>query len=111
MRQEPPPPQPLSDEERYIRKFQEQLRETALRSFRLSALREQGGSCFWCKKPVKKKLVTADHLIPRSRGGKDEQNNIVASCAACNSKRGKKLPPLDIAKARGLVLPPALEGE
>lgn len=31
-----------------------------------------------------------DHLIPRSRGGKDSADNMVWSCQTCNSCRGNK---------------------
>lgn len=32
--------------------------------------------------------LTADHLIPRSRGGTDSADNVVVACQGCNSKRG-----------------------
>lgn len=32
--------------------------------------------------------LTKDHLIPRSRGGDGDAENIVTCCAACNSSRG-----------------------
>ncbi|MDD4857782.1 MAG: HNH endonuclease [Candidatus Krumholzibacteria bacterium] len=34
--------------------------------------------------------LQADHLIPRSRGGKDESDNLVLSCRTCNASRGDK---------------------
>lgn len=36
--------------------------------------------------------LTVDHVIPRSRGGASEWDNIVASCAPCNRKKGNRLP-------------------
>ncbi len=36
--------------------------------------------------------LTVDHVIPRSRGGGSEWENIVASCAPCNRKKGNRLP-------------------
>jgi 5-methylcytosine-specific restriction endonuclease McrA len=36
--------------------------------------------------------LTVDHVIPRSRGGTSEWDNIVASCAPCNRKKGNRLP-------------------
>lgn len=36
--------------------------------------------------------LTVDHVIPRSRGGKSEWDNIVASCAPCNRRKGNRLP-------------------
>jgi 5-methylcytosine-specific restriction endonuclease McrA len=36
--------------------------------------------------------LTVDHVIPRSRGGESVWENIVASCAPCNRRKGNKLP-------------------
>ncbi|MBA2240137.1 MAG: HNH endonuclease [Solirubrobacterales bacterium] len=36
--------------------------------------------------------LTVDHVIPRSRGGGSRWDNIVASCAPCNRRKGNRLP-------------------
>ncbi|HYY73305.1 MAG TPA: HNH endonuclease [Solirubrobacterales bacterium] len=36
--------------------------------------------------------LTVDHVIPRSRGGESVWENIVASCAPCNRKKGSMTP-------------------
>jgi 5-methylcytosine-specific restriction endonuclease McrA len=36
--------------------------------------------------------TTVDHVIPRSRGGQSVWENIVASCAPCNRKKGNRMP-------------------
>jgi len=36
--------------------------------------------------------LTFDHVIPRSRGGRTEWNNVVAACTDCNMRKGSKLP-------------------
>jgi 5-methylcytosine-specific restriction endonuclease McrA len=36
--------------------------------------------------------LTVDHVIPRSRGGRSVWENIVASCAPCNRRKGNRLP-------------------
>ena len=36
--------------------------------------------------------LTVDHVIPRSRGGSSTWENIVASCAPCNRRKGDRLP-------------------
>ena len=33
-------------------------------------------------------LMTKDHVVPKSRGGKDRLGNLVAMCEVCNSKKG-----------------------
>ena len=36
--------------------------------------------------------LTVDHVIPRSKGGASTWDNIVASCAPCNRRKGDQLP-------------------
>jgi len=36
--------------------------------------------------------LTVDHVIPRSKGGGSSWDNIVASCAPCNRRKGNALP-------------------
>jgi 5-methylcytosine-specific restriction endonuclease McrA len=36
--------------------------------------------------------LTVDHVIPRSKGGGSSWDNIVASCAPCNRRKGDQLP-------------------
>ncbi len=36
--------------------------------------------------------LTVDHVIPRSKGGASSWDNIVASCAPCNRRKGDALP-------------------
>jgi 5-methylcytosine-specific restriction endonuclease McrA len=35
--------------------------------------------------------LTVDHVVPRSRGGTSSWENIVASCAPCNRRKGDRL--------------------
>lgn len=36
--------------------------------------------------------LTVDHVVPRSKGGLSTWDNIVASCAPCNRRKGSLLP-------------------
>src|SRR2546429_3623130 len=36
--------------------------------------------------------LTVDHVIPRSKGGESSWENIVASCAPCNRRKGDRTP-------------------
>lgn len=36
--------------------------------------------------------LTVDHVVPRSKGGTSTWDNIVASCAPCNRRKGNLLP-------------------
>jgi 5-methylcytosine-specific restriction endonuclease McrA len=36
-------------------------------------------------------VATADHVLPRSRGGTSDPENLRAACRSCNSRRGARL--------------------
>ncbi len=48
-----------------------------------------GWSCQYCGSGSR---LTVDHVIPRSKGGTSSWENIVASCAPCNRRKGDHLP-------------------
>lgn len=41
---------------------------------------------------LSKNDFTIDHIIPRSRGGKDTWTNTACACPACNHRKGNRLP-------------------
>lgn len=43
-------------------------------------------------KVMTKNDFTIDHIVPRSRGGKDTWTNTACACAACNHRKGDRLP-------------------
>lgn len=48
------------------------------------------GECAYCGCTTRKgERLTRDHLIPVSKGGLTEQDNIVPACARCNSSKNK----------------------
>ena len=46
--------------------------------------------CQYCA--TKTASLTVDHVIPRSRGGTDAWENVVACCQRCNVKKGDRTP-------------------
>ena len=48
--------------------------------------------CQYCTKNFKTHELTFDHVIPRSRGGRTEWENIVAACRTCNTRKGNHMP-------------------
>jgi len=48
-----------------------------------------GWRCQYCGESGR---LTLDHVVPRSRGGESVWENVVASCAPCNLKKGDQLP-------------------
>ena len=53
---------------------------------RRGVLRRDGHSCAYCSRPAN----TIDHVQPRSKGGRDTWENLVACCFACNNRKGDK---------------------
>ena len=49
-----------------------------------------GFKCAYCGEKSQK--LTIDHIIPRSRGGKDSFENCVAACRSCNRRKGGRIP-------------------
>lgn len=47
-------------------------------------------TCQYCS--YKGDQLTLDHIIPRSRGGSDSWENLVAACVRCNIKKGNRTP-------------------
>jgi 5-methylcytosine-specific restriction endonuclease McrA len=46
---------------------------------------------FACQYCGDKKDLTFDHLLPKSKGGLTDWNNVVTACSSCNVKKGGKL--------------------
>ncbi|MGZ5340023.1 MAG: HNH endonuclease [Solirubrobacterales bacterium] len=57
---------------------------------RKAVLARDAWTCQYCGS--RKSSLTVDHVIPRSRGGQSIWENIVASCASCNRRKGNRLP-------------------
>lgn len=54
---------------------------------RRGILRRDRFRCAYCSQPA----TTIDHVVPRSRGGEDTWENLVASCFKCNNVKGDRL--------------------
>jgi len=48
--------------------------------------------CQYCAKEEESKVLTIDHVLPRSKGGKNTWENLVAACKKCNQKKGDRTP-------------------
>ncbi len=64
-------------------------RVTHRRISRKALFARDGFCCQYCGVSGK---LTLDHVVPRSRGGPSAWENIVASCAPCNLRKGSRLP-------------------
>ena len=56
---------------------------------RRAVFARDGWACQYCGASSN---LTVDHVIPRSKGGSSNWENIVASCAPCNRRKGDRLP-------------------
>lgn len=60
-----------------------------VRAYRADAATKQGGRCCYCRSVLTCDTITAEHVVPLSRGGKrSDRSNIKASCLACNKAKG-----------------------
>ena len=56
----------------------------------------KSNKCHWCGAemslhPLDKNFATIEHIIPLSRGGLDNRNNMTLACITCNQKRGNTI--------------------
>ncbi len=49
-------------------------------------------TCQYCGEEFPFVDLTLDHVIPSSRGGTNEWDNLVASCKKCNQRKGNRTP-------------------
>jgi 5-methylcytosine-specific restriction endonuclease McrA len=52
---------------------------------RKNIFRRDRGRCQYCGS---RDQLTIDHVFPKSRGGKDTWENLVAACVPCNNRKG-----------------------
>lgn len=54
---------------------------------RENVFKRDNKKCVYCGNSKRQEL-TIDHLIPQSKGGKNEWNNLVTCCKTCNNNKG-----------------------
>jgi 5-methylcytosine-specific restriction endonuclease McrA len=67
--------------------------------------KRDNNQCVYCG--IEKNL-TIDHIIPRSRGGKNSWINLVTCCSSCNLKKANKTPEEANMKMRYRVYEPTV---
>lgn len=48
-------------------------------------------TCVYCGRSAPEVPLTIDHVIPKSKGGRGIQSNLVCACLACNRAKGDRL--------------------
>ena len=56
---------------------------------RKNVMRRDGQQCQYCGC---RDRLTIDHVVPKSRGGRDVWENLVAACVPCNNRKGSRTP-------------------
>ena len=56
---------------------------------RKNVLRRDRFRCQYCGS---REQLTIDHILPKSRGGPDSWENLVAACVPCNNRKGNRTP-------------------
>lgn len=72
-----------------LRKYVNHARSPAFTRF--NVFLRDGFACQYCG-ANERELLTFDHVVPRSKGGRTTWENIVAACSPCNLKKGGRLP-------------------
>jgi len=49
-------------------------------------------ACLYCGVTFGDRELTRDHIVPKSRGGRDIWTNVVSACKRCNQRKGCRTP-------------------
>ena len=60
-----------------------------IRPNRVRIYKRDNNECVYCGSS---KQLTLDHVIPKSRGGGNDWNNLVTCCFSCNLRKGNRTP-------------------
>lgn len=50
-----------------------------------------GGVCARCGKEISFEKVTIEHFVPKYRGGRDDERNLLPLCKNCNKQKGSRI--------------------
>jgi len=59
---------------------------------RKNILLRDRSTCQFCGRVLAATELTLDHVVPRSRGGHTDWDNLVACCHPCNNRKGDRTP-------------------
>jgi len=75
-----------------VLKKYDKLPERDVKFSRENILNRDKFKCQYCGKICNLKELTIDHVIPKSQGGKNTWNNLVAACKPCNAYKANRRP-------------------
>jgi len=59
---------------------------------RKNILLRDHNTCQYCGRVFAQSELTLDHVVPKSRGGSSNWDNLVACCRKCNNRKGSHMP-------------------
>lgn len=59
---------------------------------RRAILTRDGYTCQYCGAQPGREELTIDHVLPRSRGGRTDWENVTTACGECNRRKANKTP-------------------
>ena len=68
------------------------FRFTTVACNRANILWRDKNQCQYCGNHFNINHLTLDHVLPKSRGGQNTWENLVAACKKCNQKKGSRTP-------------------
>lgn len=73
-------------------KLYDRLPDSAVKFTRRNIYEHYSHRCCYCGRTFGTQDLNLDHVVPRSRGGPTDWNNIVTSCIPCNLKKANRTP-------------------
>ncbi len=66
------------------------FRFTTIACNRKNIVWRDNNQCQYCANYLPSDKLTMDHVLPKSRGGQNTWENLVAACTKCNQKKGSR---------------------
>ncbi len=73
-------------------KFYDKLPFQEVKFTRRNIYEHYGYKCCYCGKKLSSEKLNLEHIIPLSRSGKTNWDNVITACICCNLKKGNRLP-------------------
>jgi 5-methylcytosine-specific restriction endonuclease McrA len=70
----------------------EKLPQPKIHFSRRTLYKRDNFTCSYCVKKFKTEILTVDHILPKSRGGKTTWENCCLACYKCNMKKANRTP-------------------
>lgn len=72
-----------------LRKLPKRMKR-GLKFSRSNVYQRDGYRCQFCRRKFPAAMLTYDHVVPKSRGGRRDWTNIVTACGPCNGRKANR---------------------